>query len=112
MTGAVFAYTPSEAATAQLVVKGVFPRRGGVAGGSNLNIYGVNLDNSGSSAAVKVGGNACPVVSVTSRKIVCTLPGGSGTVDVVVSTVTESSTFERGYRYITGQPKTSDERKR
>lgn len=104
LTGAVFAYTPSEAATSALLVKGVFPRRGSVAGGSTLKIYGVNFDKA-SITAVTVGGSSCPVVSVSSNKVVCTLPGGSGTVDVVVSTASESSTFERGYRYITGLPK-------
>jgi len=104
LTGAVYAYTPSEAATSALVVKGVFPRRGPVAGGSTLKIYGINFDPA-TTTSVTVGGSSCPVVSVvSSNKIVCTLPGGSGTVDVVVSTASESSTFERGYRYITGLP--------
>jgi len=104
LTGDIYAYIPSEPTTTELVVKGCFPRRGGVAGGSNLNIYGVNFDSS-SGLSVTVGGSSCPILSIAATKIVCKLPGGSGTVDVVVSSSSgESSTFERGYRFITGQP--------
>jgi hypothetical protein len=102
--GAVYVSIPDEPATSTLVVKGVFPRRGSVAGGSLLKIYGENFDDA-TIASVTVGGSACSVVSVAANKIVCTLPGGSGTADVVVETSSgEASTFQRGYRYITGLP--------
>ena len=55
--------------------------------------------------SVTVGGKACPVVTalLTSTIIECTLPGGSGTVDVVVTNSGNLSyTFKRGYRFITG----------
>ena len=110
--GAISYYLPIEASTTKMIVKGVFPRRGPTSGGSNLNVYGVNflsaLNGTSSSARliVTVGGRSCPIVSTSGRKIVCTLPGGTGTVHVRVSTTVGSptSTFQRGYRYITGQP--------
>jgi glucose/arabinose dehydrogenase len=102
MTGEVFYYQPVEAETSKMIVKGVFPRRGGEAGGSNLSIYGVNFSNN--SLAVTLGDSDCPVVAVQATKIVCTLPGGSGTVNITVSTATQTSTFQRGYRYISGTP--------
>ena len=102
LIGAVYGYIPVEAATSTMVVKGVFPRRGSVAGGSLLKIYGENF---AAIASVTVGDSTCSVVSVAANKIVCTLPGGSGTVDIVVETSSgEASTFQRGYRYITGLP--------
>ena len=101
LSGAVYAYIPDEVAASAMVIKGTFPRRGGAAGGSMLNIYGENFDEA---TTTTVGGSDCPVVSVTSNKIVCTLPGGSGTVNVVVKSASETSSFERGYRYITGLP--------
>ena len=104
LIGAVYAYIADEATTSALVVKGVFPRRGSVAGGSLLKIFGENFDND-EIASVTVGGSACSVVSVAASTIVCTLPGGSGTADIVVeNSGGEASTFERGYRYITGLP--------
>lgn len=110
LTGALFYYKPNEPSTSAMKVKGVFPRRGSVAGGSNLHIFGVNFGSSNNSSTlyVTVGGSQCPVVSNTSTKIVCTLPEGSGTVDVVVSTASETSTFKAGYRYITGRPKAAE----
>lgn len=53
---------------------------------------------------VTVGGVDCPLNgSISSKKITCTLPSGTGAADIVVTANDgQSSTFERGYRYITG----------
>jgi Malectin domain/IPT/TIG domain len=94
---------PLETASTTLVVKSVFPRRGGQAGGNVLSIFGEKFD-SGGTPAVSVGRRACPVLSFTASKITCTLPGGSGTADIVVTTGSNEATFAAGYRYITGSP--------
>jgi glucose/arabinose dehydrogenase len=107
--GSIAAYIPIEAATEKLIVKGVFPRRGSTVGGTNLNIYGVNFevtDSNGTAIAlaVTVGASNCPIQASTHKKIICTLPAGTGTVNITVATVdgSQTSVFERGYRYITG----------
>jgi glucose/arabinose dehydrogenase len=109
--GTITYYVPIEASTTRMIVKGVFPRRGPTGGGSNLNVYGINFISalSGTTAqlVVRVGNSICPIVSTSAQKIVCTLPGGTGTVNVTVTTTIgrPTSIFQRGYRYITGQPK-------
>jgi hypothetical protein len=100
----LFYHKPVEPATVELVVKSVFPRRGTEGGGNILSVYGVNMDNGNGQLSVTVGGNFCLVSSVGPTKIECTLVGGSGTVDVTVTTDTESSTMKGAYRYITGMP--------
>jgi IPT/TIG domain len=97
----IFVQKPTEAATTIVKVYTVFPNRGGLAGGTVLKIYGANF---GTNPTVTVGTNACPKVvgKFTSTYIECTLPGGSGSVDVIVSSGSGSYTFERGYRYIVG----------
>jgi IPT/TIG domain len=101
-TNNLYYHKPVEAATTELRVVSVFPRRGPNAGGTNLNIYGVNL-NSGTSLTVTVGGSNCPVQTITSGKIICTLPGGAnGNVDVAVSSSAGSYIYQKGYRYISG----------
>jgi glucose/arabinose dehydrogenase len=101
---AVYYHTPSELPSMLLAVKSAFPRRGSAAGGSTLSVYGVNFDSGGGTPSVTVGGSNCPVTSATGTKIECTLQGGSGTVDVVVTNDSGASTFKGGYRYITGLP--------
>ena len=98
----VWLHRPDEPARGDLWVNAVFPRRGGQAGGGTLTVYGANLTKNGPSPTVTVGGFSCPVTLATSNKIQCTLPGGSGTVDVVVSSGADSYTFLDGYRFITG----------
>jgi hypothetical protein len=97
---------PLELAESNLVVKSVFPRRGPQAGGSRLRIYGVNMDSFGT-PTVSVGGVDCPLDGpLSSKKITCILPPGSGAADIVVTASDgQTSTFERGYRYITGGKK-------
>lgn len=104
LVGAIHYYRPVEPETTDLVVKGVFPRRGDQAGGSQLAVYGVNMDKYGFGVTVSVGGTTCPLLNVFSNKITCTLPGGNGTADIQVAGGQEVSLFERGYRYITGKP--------
>lgn len=101
---ALFYHKPTQPAMTELYVNAVFPTRGGQAGGNILKIYGVNFDKG--IPTVTVGGKSCPITAtVTPTLIQCTLPGGLGRVDVIVSTATETSAFTKGYRYITGLPK-------
>jgi hypothetical protein len=97
----LFAHKPIEPTLSIVYINAVFPRRGGTAGGNTLKIYGVNF-NLGNETNVSVGGSQCPTTLITSTIIACTLPGGSGTVDIVVTTSEGSSSFLNGYRYITG----------
>jgi glucose/arabinose dehydrogenase len=100
---------PVEQATTQLTVNTAFPRRGRSSGGNVLSIYGVNLDfTSGdgstnvTTTVATVGNVDCPIVTLSSTQIDCTLPGGIGTVDVTVSNGIITSTFAKGYRYVSG----------
>jgi IPT/TIG domain len=121
--GECYLYKPIDettTATNELDIKSVFPRRGGLAGGSKFMIFGVNFKDSartGRSAtetatevSVTVGERPCTnVVIVSERKIECLLPPGTvGRKDVVVSIMVgsteRSDTFVNGYRYITGLP--------
>jgi Glucose / Sorbosone dehydrogenase/IPT/TIG domain len=102
-TSSVFFYKPDEAATTKMDVKTVFPRRGGLAGGSKLMIFGVNFDGA---PVVTVGGKVCTnPVRVSTKKIECILPAGVlGRADVVVTIGAATDTYAKGYRYITGRP--------
>jgi len=102
--GKVRYIAPNEPASESLVVKSVYPRRGGQAGGTTISIYGENFDNA--TPSVAVGGSPCPVLTVGAKKITCTLPGGSGTADILVTSGNETGTFSSGYRYISGVKKT------
>ena len=93
---------PDEAASPVLIVKASWPRRGPTNGGSIVTLYGELMDVNGT-PTVTVGGSTCSVVTSSASKITCTLPGGSGKADVVVTSGNESSTLPAGYRYITGQ---------
>ena len=97
----IFVQKPTEAASPVLKVYTVFPNRGGLAGGTPLKIFGSNF---GSNPTVSMGTNICNIIggTATPTYIECTIPGGSGTVDVVVTSGSTSYTFERGYRYIAG----------
>jgi len=94
-------HKPVEDPTSELQVKSVFPRRGGQVGGNKLFVFGVNF---GAGATVSVGGSPCPTTSIEATKIQCTMPGGSGTVDVVVNLGAQTYIYQNGYRYITGLP--------
>jgi hypothetical protein len=96
----IYYYKPNEPATSALVIKSVFPRRGGQAGGLTLTVYGKNF---GPTMTVTVGGSNCPVITVEPTKVKCKLPGGPlGKVDVVVTAGAKSAAFKDGYRYISG----------
>jgi IPT/TIG domain len=97
----LFYHKPNEVSTTALKVKSVFPRRGGKAGGTKLSVYGINFS---ANSTVKVGSSNCPVLSTTATKIECTLPGGSGTVDIIVTGSAGTYTFTKEYRYIKGTP--------
>jgi IPT/TIG domain len=80
-----------------------FPHRGGTSGGNLLSIYGVNFNKNGRNLIVTVGGVKCvSLPATTSDRIDCIVPGGVCTVDVVVTNGSQSSTFEQGYRYVSG----------
>jgi IPT/TIG domain len=100
----IFYYKPVEGATTDLVVKTCFPRRGRSSGGNILSVYGVNLNSRHPTVIVMVGGISCPTTFTSSTRVDCRLSGGVGTVDIVVTNGGMSSTFERGYRYISGTP--------
>ena len=100
----IFYHSPVEPKTNAMVAKTCFPRRGRSSGGGTLSVYGVNFLLTGPSVNVTVGGANCPVTSATASRVDCTIPGGNGTVDIVVRNGAATSTFERGYRYITGLP--------
>jgi IPT/TIG domain/Glucose / Sorbosone dehydrogenase len=98
-----FVYKPVEAASTVLEIKAVFPRRGVLAGGSKLTIFGVNFRGT---PMVTVGGGACTnAVVISATKMTCLLPMGTlGKKDVVVTIGAASDTYAGGYRYITGRP--------
>ena len=99
----LFTHKPDEEAYSELSILSVYPRRGGVAGGQTISIFGKNF--SVGSSTVTVGSSNCPVLTETSTRITCTVPGGPvGTVDVSVTSGGESLTFTGSYRYITGVP--------
>jgi IPT/TIG domain/Glucose / Sorbosone dehydrogenase len=100
--GSCYVYKPVESTSSAMDIKSVFPRRGGLAGGSQLMIFGVNF---GGSPNVTIGGNACVNATLVSpKKITCVLPPSTvGRKDVTVSTSSASDTFVKGYRYITGR---------
>lgn len=104
-TGEIYYYKPIERNTKNTVtILSVFPRRGGNAGGSKLVIYGRNLNKNCSPPTVQVGGSDCNITAVSAAKLECSLPGGSGTVDVTVTVRSEASTLTGAYRYISGIP--------
>jgi glucose/arabinose dehydrogenase len=99
--GEVLFHAPNEPSSLNLEVKSAFPRHGPQMGGSLLSVYGKNLDNVG--VTVTVGGQDCPISgSPSASKITCTLPSGSGTVDIVLATDTQVNILAGGYRYISG----------
>jgi IPT/TIG domain len=83
-TGQIWCQRPNEPAVSVLKVDTVFPSRGGLEGGTRLRLYGANF---GTSPIVTVGATNCPIVvgTLTNTYLECALPGGAGTVDVVVT---------------------------
>ena len=99
----IWYYKPVEPASSTVTIKSVFPRRGGLAGGQTLSIYGENFNGS---PTAKVGNMNCPdVVVVSSKKITCTIPMGTlGTKDVSVTVGGNTDVMVGAFRYITGVP--------
>jgi glucose/arabinose dehydrogenase len=102
---AIHVYSPDEPLATQMTIYSVFPRRGGLAGGSTLSIYGVNF--LGSQIVVFVGTSICsnPVVSDANTIVRCTIPPSTniGIKDVVVENNNGvRTTFNLAYQYIRG----------
>jgi IPT/TIG domain len=102
LANSIYVHKPTQVPTTKHIVYGVFPRRGGRAGGYNLTIYGLNFQKG--TPTVMVGNKNCVVQMVSPNRIICSVQGGVGTVDIVVKIGSESSIFTRGFRYITGVP--------
>jgi IPT/TIG domain/Galactose oxidase, central domain len=96
-------FQPIEPTPTALAIKSVWPRRGGLAGGTTLNIFGVMFSGT---PTVTVGGNLCTkAVLISSTRITCTLPMGTlGLANIIVTSGGETDTFAKGYRYIKGYP--------
>jgi hypothetical protein len=102
---AIVFHKPAESPYGSLVVKSVFPRRGGASGGTLLQVFGEKLvDAASPTTTVTVGGNLCSLVTFSADKLECRLPTGAGLVDVVVSNGSSTSTFLKSYRYVGGHP--------
>jgi glucose/arabinose dehydrogenase len=93
-------HKPSEPAAISVTLKSVFPRRGPLSGGSSLSLYGEILTSVGSPTTVLVGSSPCPIMSANVTKLVCSLPPGSGLVDVTVSYGSSYSILKKAYRYV------------
>lgn len=69
------------------------------AGNVALTLTGVSFDTSGS---VTVGGSSCPFTSWSHTQIICTLPAGQGTVNIVVTTT--HAAVSSGYSFSYDRP--------
>jgi IPT/TIG domain len=104
-TNECYVYRPYDPPTTSLKIYSVFPRRGGLAGGTTLSIYGANFN--GTSILVYVGGSSCSNVAVTNSNttIHCILPTsqtiGHKNVRVHVGNG-KRATLNLAYQYITG----------
>jgi len=99
----LYYYEPIEPPSSALTIYSVFPRRGGLAGGTQLSIYGANFAGA---LTVTIGGKNCSGVDLVSpKKITCTIPlGNLGAADVTVTGGAGTYTMTKAYRYITGTP--------
>lgn len=90
-------FHPNEPTNTDSVVKSVSPRRGVLAGGTKLSVYGINF--AGLGATVSVGGQPCTnVFVVSSTKMECRLPTGTiGGKYAVVTIGGRSDIFANGY---------------
>jgi IPT/TIG domain/Glucose / Sorbosone dehydrogenase len=90
-TNECYVYIPEEPPTTALQIFSIFPRRGGLVGGSTVTIYGANFVPQPSFAVeVFVGGSPCTnvvVVNSANSILKCKLPTSSsiGSKDVVVN---------------------------
>lgn len=99
-------HKPIEPPSDAMSVKSIFPTRGPMAGGTVLDVYGVNFVPG--NVTIEIGNQNCIIVEATSKVLQCTLPAVSmatGTpMDVIVTSGSESYTFRNGYRYVSGAP--------
>lgn len=101
-TNQIFVHTPIiSIPNPDLLVFGVFPRRGGEAGGYILSIYGKNFQKG--TPLVQVGDRKCPLISVKAKRITCRVYGGKGKADIRVVIGKEKVTLTEGFRYIRGR---------
>ena len=102
---AVYVYRPLEPVSTVLTIYTVFPRRGGLAGGSILSIYGRNFV--GPQIVVFIGTSLCknPIVSESSTIIRCQIPPSTitGLKDLVVENQNGvREIYIRAYNYVRG----------
>lgn len=97
----IFFHRPVEPNTSAVKLLSIFPHRGPLAGGSSLHLYGKNLNKNGT-PTVTVGGKPCVVTTTKEFRVQCTIPPGSGTVDITLTAAGETAVFNQGYRYIKG----------
>jgi IPT/TIG domain len=100
----LFVHVPVEPLSDELEIKCAHPRRGPNSGNQVLTIFGINFLKDGPNPIVMVGDRNCPIKKKTNTQIECTLAGGVGTVDVVVTNGNSKSEFKRGFRFISGMP--------
>lgn len=100
-TNQIFVHSPIiSTPSPELLVFGVFPRRGGEDGGYILSIYGKNFQRG--TPLVQVGERKCPLISVKPKRITCRVYGGKGIVDVRVIIGKDKVFLTQGFRYIRG----------
>jgi hypothetical protein len=106
-TNSIYVYRPIEPLSTQMVINTIYPRRGGLVGGSTLSIFGANF--LGSQIVVFVGTSICsnPVVTDANTVIHCRIPPSTsiGLKDVIVENDSGvRTTYTLAYQYIRGLP--------
>jgi Glucose / Sorbosone dehydrogenase/IPT/TIG domain len=104
-TGAIYVHRPIEPMSSETKIYTVFPRRGGLAGGTTIKIYGTNFVPS--KMVVYIGTSLCmnPIVTDQNTVIRCTIPPSItlGRKDVMVENgAGVRVTYSLAYRYIRG----------
>lgn len=87
----------SSYALAQPTVSSVSPSSGPTSGGTSATISGNNLS---SATAVKFGGVTAAITANTATSITATVPAGTGTVDITVTTSGGTATLTNSYTYV------------
>jgi hypothetical protein len=104
-TNAIHVYRPVESVSTRLTIYNIFPRRGGLAGGAILSIYGRNFV--GRQIVVFIGTSICtnPIIHISQTMIQCRIPPSmvTGRKDVIVENENGvRETFAMAYQYIRG----------
>jgi hypothetical protein len=92
---------PATPATPAPTVTGVSPASGPAGGGTEVTITGTNLANA---SAVHFGGNSAPITSDNYSQIKATVPAGTGTVDVTVTTPGGTSATSQSDKFAYSPP--------